>query len=136
VLHLGKPQVKHLFKRAGKIIVGAGLYLNPSCYLHSKWLKPLLGVQSPPTRTSLLVRVAKSAVLGFPQVEHLFKTGGLCNMSHCLVQRTLRKPQRDCIRDFNRRDSIGSCDYELRRRILRVQNNRIISTISNGIANK
>jgi hypothetical protein len=29
----------------------------------------------------LLVRVAKSAVLGSPQVEHLFKRGGLCNAS-------------------------------------------------------
>jgi hypothetical protein len=28
-----------------------------------------------------LVREAKSAVLGFPQVEHLFKTGGLRIMS-------------------------------------------------------
>ena len=36
-------------------------------------------LQSPPTRTNKLVRVAKSAFLGFPQVKHLFKTGGLCN---------------------------------------------------------
>jgi hypothetical protein len=29
----------------------------------------------------VLVRAAESAVLGFPQVEHLSKTGGLCSIS-------------------------------------------------------
>jgi hypothetical protein len=67
------------------------------------------------TRTSLLVRVAKSAVLGFPrlvvflfggnpriktpQVEHLFKTGGLRTISH-----TRGAYPKD---GFNRRRSMG-----------------------------
>jgi hypothetical protein len=38
-------------------------------------------MQSPPRGLNPLVREAKSAVLGFPQVEHLFKTGGLRNTS-------------------------------------------------------
>jgi hypothetical protein len=46
-------------------------------------------LQSPPTRTNISVRVAKSAVLGFPQVEHLFKTGGLCIMSGAYPSGTL-----------------------------------------------
>jgi hypothetical protein len=55
-------------------------------------------MQSPPARTDILVRAAKSAVLGFAQVEHLFKTGGLCitstdfNRVRCLDEANILNP--------------------------------------------